>query len=161
LENAINEFNPRTYTNSYGYSILNIANWFLAREESQYLTLEHIQRLCWYANEFTIANTEKKLFNDSFYIYKDIPSSITLLHNFRQYDLFEPLPRLQDKPYIKDEEIRKYLEDIFIFFGNATLENEENAFVVHALEDTQNEKERSLWKEYFCKIKNFFQITLL
>lgn len=148
----------KSYENSYGYSILNIAKWFLARETSQYLTLEHIQRLCWYANELTLANTEKKLFNDTFYIYKDMPSSITLLHNYHQYDLFDPLPKLQNKPYIKEKEIRKYLEDVFIFFGESNI-NDENTFVVHALEDTQ--KERSLWKEYFQRIKSFFKRALL
>lgn len=141
---------------SYGYSILNIANWFLAREESQYLTLEQVQKLCWYANEFTFANTNKRLFNDAFYIYKDIPSSITLLHNYNQYDLFEILPKLNNKPYIKEIEIQNYLENIFKLFSKDYKENisKDNLFIVHALEDSNEENKI---KKIFSKIKKFFK----
>ena len=98
------------------YSIFDIANWFLSKEE---MTHKKLQKLCYYAQAWCYALKGYRLENTDFQAWIHGPVSPVLWEKFKSFG-FDAIRIKGNIHNIFAEEDVKLLEDIWDTYGNNT-----------------------------------------
>lgn len=98
------------------YSIFDIANWFLLKEE---MTQKKLQKLCYYAQAWCYALKGYRLEDTDFQAWIHGPVSPVLWERFKSFG-YDPI-RIKGNPHIniQDEDLR-LLEDVWDTYGENT-----------------------------------------
>lgn len=95
-------------------SILDVANWFLAKEP---MTAKKLQKMCYYAYAWSLVILDKPIFNDTkFEAWKDGPASPKLYHKYKNVG-WNPINPQGDRPTFKPQ-IEGLLEQVWATYGD-------------------------------------------
>ena len=95
-----------------GYSVVDIANWFLSQSS---MTHKKLQKLCYYSQAWYLALYNKRLFEDNFQAWVHGPVCTNLYQIYRDYYWVD----IPSKKLIKkfDDKIILFLKKIFKTYG--------------------------------------------
>ena len=98
------------------YSVFDVANWFLQKEE---MTNKKLQKLCYYAQAWSYAFNNKKMFDGDFEAWVHGPVNRSLWNALRNYgyDKVESNHFSKSAHNIEDDSILELLEDVWATYG--------------------------------------------
>lgn len=97
------------------YSIFEIANWFLAKEN---MTPKKLQKLTYYVQAWGHALLNRPVINDTtFEAWAHGPVSSELYNEYRDFG-WNDIPKLDNAPDIQDEKVNDLLESVWITYGD-------------------------------------------
>lgn len=94
----------------FGYSIFDIANWFLLYKEK--MIYEKLQKICYYSEAWHLALYDEKLFNDTKFKALESGPISPELYNFFKNDGFKGFVKVNNLINIKDRGIEEKLSKI-------------------------------------------------
>lgn len=93
-----------------GYSIFDVANWFLLYKEK--MTHEKLQKICYYSEAWYLTLYGKKLFNDTKFKASESGPVSPELYNFFKNDGFKGFVKINNLVNINDRDIYERLSYI-------------------------------------------------
>lgn len=93
-----------------GYSIFDVANWFLLYKEK--MIHEKLQKICYYSEAWHLALYNEKLFNDTKFKALESGPVSPELYNFFKNDGFKGFAKVNNLINIKDRDIEEKLSEI-------------------------------------------------
>lgn len=93
------------------FDIYEVADEFLSIES---MTQKKLQKLCYYAQGWYAAITNRKLFNDQIQAWVHGPVSPKLYEKFRMFG-FNKIPKRESK--VTDEELKGIVKEIYRIYG--------------------------------------------
>lgn len=94
-------------------NVFDVAKAFLYMES---MTPKKLQKLCYYAQSWSLALEEKKLFNDDFEAWVHGPVCRELYSEYKNYGYFE-IPQEYEKPANIDKVTMKFLGRVYDTYG--------------------------------------------
>lgn len=93
-----------------GYSIFDVANWFLLYKEK--MTHEKLQKICYYSEAWHLTLYGEKLFNDTKFKASESGPVSPELYNFFKNEDFKGFVKVNNLINIKDRDIEEKLSEI-------------------------------------------------
>lgn len=100
------------------YTAQDVANWFLAKadyEAGDVITPLKLQKLLYYAQGWTLAILNKKLFEEDFQAWTHGPAIPSIYRKYKAY-VAENIPKEECK-IVFDKEVEDVLEDVLLVYG--------------------------------------------
>ena len=102
----------------YKYGVIDIANWFLSKEP---MVHRKLQKLCYYAQAWHLAFTDKKLFANDFEAWAHGPVCRALWSELKDYGFNNiETNHFSHSKKIEDEIVLNVLNEVWRVYGNAS-----------------------------------------